>query len=41
MEKEMIIEGVCAIAKGENPTAVREKIHVFISASRREVLKAK
>jgi chemotaxis protein MotA len=39
--KEMIIEGVCAIAKGENPTAVREKIHVFISASRREVLKAK
>jgi chemotaxis protein MotA len=39
--KEMIIEGVCAIAKGENPTAVREKIHVFVSASRRESLKAK
>jgi chemotaxis protein MotA len=39
--KEMIIEGVCAIAKGENPTAVREKIHVFISANRRENVKVK
>ncbi len=27
---EMIVEGVCAIAHGENPTAVREKMQVFI-----------
>lgn len=39
--KEMIIEGVCAIAKGESPTAVREKIHVFISAKHRENVKVK
>jgi chemotaxis protein MotA len=39
--KEMIVEGVCAIAKGENPTAVREKMHVFVSANRRESVKAK
>lgn len=37
---EMIVAGVCAIAKGENPTAVREKMHVFISAKRREAVKA-
>ena len=39
--KEMIVEGICAIAKGENPTAVREKMHVFVSANRRESVKAK
>jgi chemotaxis protein MotA len=39
--KEMIVEGVCAISKGENPTAVREKLHVFVSANRREIVKAK
>ena len=39
--KEMIVEGICAIAKGENPTAVREKMHVFVSANRREIVKAK
>jgi chemotaxis protein MotA len=37
---EMILEGVCAIAKGDSPTAVREKIQVFISAKRREPVKA-
>ena len=30
-----------AIAKGENPTAVREKIHVFVSAKSRENVKVK
>ncbi|MGD0785221.1 MAG: MotA/TolQ/ExbB proton channel family protein [Sedimentisphaerales bacterium] len=39
--KEMIVEGICAIAKGESPTAVREKMHVFVSANRREIVKAK
>jgi chemotaxis protein MotA len=37
---EMVVEGICAIAKGDNPTAVREKIQVFISANRREEVKA-
>jgi chemotaxis protein MotA len=37
---EMIVAGVCAISKGDNPTAVREKMHVFISAKRREAVKA-
>lgn len=39
--KEMIVEGICAIAKGESPTAVREKIHVFVSAKSRENVKVK
>ncbi|MEN6384438.1 MAG: MotA/TolQ/ExbB proton channel family protein, partial [Phycisphaerales bacterium] len=39
--KEMIIEGICGIAKGENPTAVREKINVFVSMKRRENVKVK
>ncbi len=38
--KEMIVEGLCAIAGGENPTAVREKMHAFISHSRRKEVKA-
>jgi len=37
---EMITEGVCAIARGENPTAVREKMQAFVSQSRREEVKA-
>jgi len=37
---EMIIEGVCSIAQGENPTIVREKLHAFVSKSRREEVKA-
>jgi len=37
---EMIVEGVCTIAQGENPTAVREKMQAFISQGRREEVKA-
>jgi len=37
---EMVVEGICAIARGENPTAVREKIQAFISQSSREEVKA-
>lgn len=37
---EMVTEGVCAIAQGENPTAVREKMQAFVSQSRREKVKA-
>jgi chemotaxis protein MotA len=38
---EMIMEGVCAIAKGESPSGLREKMQVFISSKRREQLKVK
>jgi len=38
--KEMIVEGVCAIAQGEAPTAVREKMHAFVSQRHREEVKA-
>lgn len=37
---EMIIEGICAIAQGDNPTIVREKMQAFISQGRREEVKA-
>jgi chemotaxis protein MotA len=37
---EMIVEGVCAIAQGDNPTTIREKMQAFISQSRREEVKA-
>lgn len=37
---EMIIEGVCSIADGDNPTVVREKMQAFISHGRREEIKA-
>jgi len=37
---EMIVEGICAIAKGDSPTAVREKMQAFISVKRREPVKA-
>jgi chemotaxis protein MotA len=37
---EMIVEGVCSIADGDNPTVVREKMQAFISQSRREEVKA-
>lgn len=40
MSMEMILEGVCAIAKGDSPTAVSEKMQVFISAKHREAVKA-
>lgn len=39
--KEMITEGICAIADGANPTGVREKMQVFLSQSKREEVKAK
>ncbi len=37
---EMIVEGICAIAESDNPTAIREKMQAFISQSRREQIKA-
>lgn len=37
---EMIVEGICAIAQGDNPTTIREKMQAFISQSRREEIKA-
>ncbi len=37
---EMIVEGICSIARGDNPTAVREKIQIFVSQGRREEVKA-
>jgi len=37
---EMIVEGVCAIAQGDNPTTIREKMQAFISQSRRQEVKA-
>jgi len=37
---EMIVEGICAIAQGDNPTIVREKLQSFISQGRREEVKA-
>ena len=40
MAMEMITEGICSIAQGENPTAVREKMQAFISPGRREEVKA-
>jgi chemotaxis protein MotA len=36
---EMILEGICSIAQGENPTSVREKLHVFLSQGRRQEVK--
>jgi chemotaxis protein MotA len=33
---EMIAEGLCAIAQGDNPTIVRERIQAFVSQSRRQ-----
>jgi chemotaxis protein MotA len=37
--REMIVEGLLAIARGEGPTGVREKMQAFISARRREEVK--
>lgn len=37
---EMILEGICAIANGDNPTIVREKLQAFISHSQRAEVKA-
>jgi len=40
MSMEMVAEGLCAIAKGDNPTAVGNKMQVFVSTKRREAVKA-
>jgi chemotaxis protein MotA len=37
---EMILEGVCAIAQGDNPTLVRERMQAFVSHGRRREVKA-
>lgn len=37
---EMILEGVCAIAQGDNPTLVRERMQAFVSHGRRHEVKA-
>jgi chemotaxis protein MotA len=37
---EMIVEGICAVANGENPTSVREKLQAFVSRGRRVEVKA-
>jgi len=37
---EMIVEGICAIAEGDSPTVVREKMQVFVSRGKREQVKA-
>ncbi len=37
---EMILEGLCAIAQGDNPTIVREKMQTFLSQGRRQEVKA-
>ncbi len=37
--REMIVEGILGIVRGEAPTAVREKMQTFLSARNREELK--
>lgn len=37
---EMITEGICSIAAGDNPTIVREKLQAFVSQGRRTEIKA-
>ncbi|MCP4455407.1 MAG: motility protein A [Planctomycetes bacterium] len=36
---EMITEGVCAIADGENPTTIKERMQAFVSHGRRQEVK--
>ena len=40
MSKEMISAGICAIAQGESPTIVREKMQTFQSHGHRKEIKA-
>jgi chemotaxis protein MotA len=40
MSMEMVVEGICSIVKGDNPTAVGDKMQVFLSTKRREAIKA-
>jgi chemotaxis protein MotA len=37
--REMVVEGLLAIVRGESPTGVREKMQTFVSAKNREELK--
>lgn len=37
---DMTIEGISAIARGENPTVVREKMQAFLAPKHRETVKA-
>jgi len=37
---EMVLEGICAIAQGDNPTIVRERMQAFVSHGRRQEVKA-
>lgn len=37
---EMIVEGICSIAEGDSPTAIREKMQVFVSQGKRQAMKA-
>ena len=37
--REMIVEGILGIVRGESPTAVRERMQAFISAKNREDLR--
>ena len=39
MMREMIVEGVVGISKGESPTEVRERMQTFVSVKNREELK--
>jgi chemotaxis protein MotA len=42
MAMEMIIEGIGGVAEGENPTAIREHLQVFVSSKHRsQLVKAK
>jgi chemotaxis protein MotA len=36
---EMILEGICAIAQGDSPTIVRERMQAFVSRGRRQEVK--
>jgi chemotaxis protein MotA len=40
MSMEMVVEGLCSIVKGDNPTTVGEKMQVFVSTKHRETIKA-
>ncbi len=40
LSMQMTVEGICAISRGDNPTAVREKMQSFISPNKREDVKA-
>ena len=39
LQKEMMTEGVVAIARGESPTAVRERMQGYLSAKQRQEVK--